>query len=325
MADLVARKRVCHALERPGDTGLAEIAAKQWGVVSRQQLHALGLGRGAIGHRLRTARLHRLHPGVYAVGHTHVAQRGRWLAAVLAYGTGAALSHLDAAALYELRRRHAGKVHVTVPGRRGHSQGEIVVHSVRHLHRDDVTIRDGIPVTSVGRTLLYLAEVVAGSELRRALQSAERLQLFDLAAMTSLLHRSRGRRGLKPLGAALAEFAGPPPITRSELEEIFIDFVRAHDLRPPAMNALVEGYEVDAFWPEHRLVVELDSRGFHDNAVAFEEDRARDTRLQVAGYRVLRITYRRMIERPAEVARTIRALTEAFSAPASPSRRARSG
>jgi very-short-patch-repair endonuclease len=176
------------------------------------------------------------------------------------------------------------------------------------MHPDNATVLDGIPVTSLARTLLDVAEVEPPNQLRRALQQAERLQIFDLGAMRRVCDRSQGRRGLKPLLAQLEEHAGPPPITRSEFEEMFIDFVQEFSFERPVMNVIVLGEEVDALWREQRLIVELDSRSFHDNPTAFEVDRARDMRLQVAGYRVLRITYRRLAEHPVEVAAAIGAL-----------------
>jgi very-short-patch-repair endonuclease len=315
-----------HEQHRSRDRALAEIAGKQHGVISRAQLEALGFGRGTIDHRRVMSRLHTVHRGVYAVGHERLTGRGRWMAAVLACGHGAVLSHRPGGGLWGIVRSESALIHVTVPRRKLHSRRGIRVHAVRSRHPDDVTVRDGIPVTSLARTLLDMAETEPPNQLRRALDQAERLQVLDLFALTSLCARSRGHRGLKPLRAQLEERAGPPPITRSEFEEMFIDFVHEFDLERPVMNVSVLGYEVDALWRQHRLIIELDSRSFHDNPAAFEEDRARDMRLQVAGYRVLRITYRRLLDHPEAVAAAIRALLDPrpSTARASPSPHERS-
>ena len=148
---------------------------------------------------------------------------------------------------------------------------------------------------------------MAPNRLRRAFDEAERLQLLDVRAVRELCERSHGRRGLKPLLALLDETTEAPH-TKREFEALFFDFCRAHRLPLPICNALVEGYEVDAFWPAHRLIVELDSWTFHRGRRAFERDRERDAALQVAGWRVIRITWRRLNERPQETAVLLRRL-----------------
>jgi very-short-patch-repair endonuclease len=182
-----------------------------------------------------------------------------------------------------------------------------VLHQVRSLDRRDHTRRDGIPVTSLARTLLDAAETESKTTLQRWWDAAERLRLLDVRAVTALCERSPGRRGLKPLSVLIAE-CRPIPETKRELEALFFDFCRAHRLPPPACNVLVEGLEVDAFWPDKRLVVELDSWEFHRGRRAFERDRERDAVLQAAGYRVLRITWRRLHDNPADTAALIRSL-----------------
>jgi very-short-patch-repair endonuclease len=172
---------------------------------------------------------------------------------------------------------------------------------------DDRALRDGIPVIAVPRTLLDLAEVLGPRQLERAFEHAERLGLLDVRALRRLCERSRGRRGLRTLGDLLA--AGSEPTdTRSALERRFAALCRAGDLPPPAFNVGVGGFEVDALWPRERLIVELDGYLFHRTRRAFESDRARDADLQLAGYRVLRITSRRLDREPAAVAATVRRL-----------------
>jgi hypothetical protein len=289
---------------------VAELARRQHGVVARWQLDRLGFGPGAIAYRVRTGRLHRLHVGVYAVGHPLVSVRGRWMAAVLAHGPRAVLSHRSAAALWAIRPSAAHRIDVTVPsGTRGRRPG-IRVHRTRRLDPEDRVTADGIPVTAVARTLLDIAEVVPPADLERAIEAAEGLRLFDLRAVDEVIARSNGRRGLGPLRRALTDYR-PIQMTRSELERRFLVLCRAVGLPPPATNAIVAGFEVDVVWHHARLIVELDSRGFHDTQAAFERDRVRDAALLLAGYRVLRVTYRRLVHSPQTVLRELRNLLAA--------------
>jgi hypothetical protein len=291
----------------PPDRAIAEIAARQHGVVARRQVVALGLGRGAIRHRLDAGRLHRVHVGVYAVGHSILSARGRWLAAVLACGDGALLSHRPAAAVWGIASSNGARVDVTVHARNGHGPAAIRLHRVRNLHPEDRAVRDGIPVTSVARTLLDYAEVARRDQLARAFEEAERRELLDMRAVEELLDRSDGRRGQRALTTVIAGYAPEPRFTRSDLERLLLALCRDYGLPLPAMNLWIAGHEVDAVWPD-LLVVEVDGYKYHRTRAAFERDRRRDADLQVAGYRVLRITYRRLVEEPAAVAESIRAL-----------------
>lgn len=288
---------------------MADLAARQHGVVAHRQLVGLGLGPKAIQYRLAKGRLHGLHPGVYAVGHRSLSRHGRWLAAVLACGSEALLSHHAAAALWGLGRREHARVDVTAPGRSRHGMPGIALHRVRRLHPDDRARREKVPVTSVPRTLLDLAEVLRSRELARAFEEAERLRLLDLRAIDALVQRSRGRRGLRPLRHLLADLAPAPPV-RSELERRFLELRHKHDLPAPAVNALVAGYEVDMVWRHERLVVELDGHAFHHTRAAFERDRRRDAALALAGYRVVRFTWLRIAREPAAVADVVKRLLD---------------
>lgn len=292
------------ARKTPPDREIAALARRQHGVVSHCQLVGLGLGKKAIQYRLAAGRLHRVHTGVYAVGYSRLTQRGWWMAAVLACGDEAVLSHWDAAALWDLRPTSRKARHVTVPGRTRRSRDGIVVHSVRRLHPEDRTVRDGIPVTSVPRTLLDLAELLPTSGLERAWEQAERLRLLDVRAVEKLLARSNGRRGQRPLRAVLDEALEPPP-TRSDFERDFLDLCKRFEIPCPAVNAIVEGHEVDMLWRKQKLIVELDSFGHHGTRAAFERDRERDAVLQLAGYRILRVTYRRLRREPKAVAEAV--------------------
>jgi len=290
---------------------VAAFADQRHGVADIRQLERLGLGPGAIKHRARTGRLHRLHRGVYAVGRKTVSREGHWLAAVLACGPGAVLSHRSAAALWSLLRDSRANIDVTVAGRTRHGRGNIVVHNVRRLHPDDRGRRDHIPVTSVARTLLDIAEVVSPRQLSRAIDEAERLGLFDLREIDALCRRSNGRRGLRPLGEAILRYRPMAPVTRSGLERRFVRICDRAGLPRPAMNLFVAGYEIDAVWLDSKVVVEIDSYEFHRTRAAFETDRIRDAALQREGLRVLRVADRRLKDDPVGIAEDLRKMLDA--------------
>jgi very-short-patch-repair endonuclease len=251
-------------------------------------------------------RLQVVHPGVYAVEHAMRTVEGAWMAAVLAAGKGALLSHTAAAAAWDLRRTSSGLIEVTACSRSRRRLGGVVVHQTRSFHADEVARVDGIPATSVARTLLDSAAVLPLRQVARMLEQAERLRLFDLRAIDELLGRSRGRHGVKLLRVAIAAVEGEPPRVNSDWERAFLDFCEDHGLPKPQLNAIVEGYEVDALWKDQKLIVELDSYSFHRHRTAFEDDRRKDGTLQLAGYIVLRITWRRFETEPEELARLLR-------------------
>jgi Transcriptional regulator, AbiEi antitoxin/Protein of unknown function (DUF559) len=286
------------------DLRLAELAARQQGVVATWQLAELSLTASAIHRRIQAGRLHRIFTGVYAVGHKRLPPNGRWMAAVLACGPDAVLSHRTAAALWELRPRPSGPVDVTVPASGRRSRTGIRLHNVRSLHADDRTDVDGIPVTSPARTLLDYAETNR-QQLRLAIEAADRRELYNGKALDALLHRSPGRGGRARLRAVLAEIQGPAPWTRSELERRFLALIRAAGVPEPQANVLVAGFLVDLFWSDPGLVVELDGFEFHKTRTAFESDRRRDAKLQLAGHPVIRITQRRIENAPRDVVRDV--------------------
>ena len=166
----------------------------------------------------------------------------------------------------------------------------------------------GIPVTSVPRTLVDLAGIVRRVVIERAVEGAERLGLLDDVEVRRIIARSRGKRGVRQLNEIMRARQGPPPRIKSELERLFLCLCDAAGLPRPLVNVVIEGIEVDMFWPEFRLIVELDGYAFHHTRARFEDDRARDAALQLAGYRVIRITHRMLVERPDEVVRTLRVL-----------------
>jgi len=278
-------------------------------------LLALGFTRHAIQARIDTGRLHGIYRGVYAVGHDRLTRSGRRLAAVLACGPDAVLSHRSAVALWELRPPAAGPPEVTSPGRGRRGPDGIRVHSVRALHATDRAVIDSIPVTSLARTLLDYAEIAHPQQLRLAIEAAERRDLFDLGPVQELCARTAGRVGVKLLQAALAQIAGPVPWTRSELERSFLALIRQAGIEEPQANVLVAGELVDLYWagPEP-LVIELDGYEFHKSREQFESDRRRDATLQLAGCRVLRVTHRRLQREPARLVAEVQRLRGAAAA-----------
>jgi very-short-patch-repair endonuclease len=280
-------------------------------VVSAGEMEAAGIPRGSIRKRLATGRLYLLHHAVYAVGHPEVSLHGHWRAAVLACGAGAVLSHRDGAELFGIYKGYRRAIDVTAPGRSRHRSERITVHRPRTLHDDDVTEREGIPVTTVARTLLDLAEVVPERRLRRAWDEAQRLDLFDLNAIEHTLGRARGRRGLKPLIKLVKEQLDAPH-TKEELEACFADFIRDFRLPKPLYNAALLGYEIDALYATERIAIELDSFEFHGKTKAqHERDRRKQLDLQLAGYTVVRLTWRMLKDDPAKLAAEIQNLLKA--------------
>lgn len=287
---------------------IAGLADRQHGVVGRDQLIELGMPERTIEEWVDGGRLHPVHRGVFAVGHPRVAEPGRRWAAVLAYGSSTLLSHRSAAALWGLARQSSPLIDVTAPtGRQGIDRRVgIFVHRGR-MHPEDRTERAGIPLTTVARTLFDLAEFVSFKRLESAWEEADRLNLLQLRAVEGVCERGYGRRALKPIRRLLSE-ARAATITRSPLEDEFAAFCREHRLPMPSFNTIVLGYEVDALWPAQRLAAELDSWEFHRHRAAFERDRARDAALQVASYRTIRITDRRMNSEAPTLASELRAL-----------------
>jgi very-short-patch-repair endonuclease len=209
-------------------------------------------------------------------------------------------------------------------GRQGARRREgIYIHRGR-LHPEDHAVRGGLPVTTVARTLFDLAEFVSLRRLESAWEEADRLNLLQLKTVEQVCERGYGRRALKPIRRLLAE-ARAPLITRSPLEDVFAAFCRKHRLPMPSFNTTVLGFEVDALWPAQLLAAELDSWEFHRHRAAFERDRARDTALQAAGYRTIRITDRRMNNEAPTLASELRTLLRPRASPDSTSRESRSG
>ncbi len=233
------------------------------------------------------------------------------MAAVLAYGGEAVLSYRSAGGHWELRPDNRSAIDVSVPRPAVHSRRGIQAHVTATLTGTDVTTHDGIPCTTVARTLLDLSEVVDRRGLERAIDRAEMLRRFDLRAVEDVLARAGGRRGVGVLRSVLGSWSDHG-LTETEIEERFFRACDAARLPRPLANAWLrlEDREIkaDFLWPAERLVVETDGRATHSTHAAFEEDRRRDQSLVLAGYRVVRFTWRQVTDEPALVAATVRAL-----------------
>ena len=303
--------------EPPRDVLIGRLAERQHTVVSLLQLQSCGLSPSAVRERVASGRLVRIHRGVYAVGHGRLTLRGHWMAAVLAYGPGAVLSHRSAAALHGTRPDNRPKTDVTVPSPSARRRPGIVVHRSTTLRPADITTIDGIPCTSLARTLLDLADDVDRTGVERAVSQAEVLGIFDLREVEDVLSRATGRHGAGVLRSVLAEYDGPT-LTEKELEARFLALCRAASLPKPEVNAWItldDGivYKVDFLWRAEHLVVETDGWGSHGTRQAFENDRRRDRRLRLAGWDVVRFTWRDVEREPGEVTAVLAALPEARS------------
>ncbi|HXF31668.1 MAG TPA: type IV toxin-antitoxin system AbiEi family antitoxin domain-containing protein [Solirubrobacterales bacterium] len=274
-----------------GDRWIAMLAGRQHGVVTAAQLAEAGIDKDGIACRRRTGRLHRLHRGVYAVGHRSLSWRGRWLAAVLASGDGAVLSHTSAAALWGFLRPIPGPVHVTVAAAtRRKPRAGIVAHRSRTITRSHVTRRHDIAVTTPARTIEDIRTTIQPYLFRRALRQAE-------LAGHRVPHLSVTKR------------------TRSDLELLFLRLCHDHGLPRPLVNRRVHGYRVDFWWPDHRLAVETDSWEYHRGSVALEDDHVRDLALRARGIETRRYTGDQLEAAPEAVVADLRATFAAAPAP----------
>lgn len=271
------------------------LAARQHGAVTRAQLRGLGLTDDRIDRRIATGTLRVLHRGVFLVGPVTL-EHTCTMAAVLACGAGAVVSHVSAAVVWRIASiRPDAEVHVTMsrPGRR--RRHGIRVHESM-LNADEITRRDRIPVTSCARTLLDLAATAPARELERAFAEAQALRLVSEAHLQRTVERHEGSRGSARLRALLN--SEPPAQTRSQAEENLLALIRRGGLPAPRLNTRVGGFEVDFHWSAERLIVEVDGFAFHASRQRFEGDRRRDGDLMAAGYRVIRITWKQLEKEP---------------------------
>lgn len=289
---------------------VATLATRQDGVISRAQLRRIGFTEREVDCAVAAKRLHRLYRGVYAVGHRRLSRNGRYLAAVLAGGRSAVLSHRSAAAVWDLRAPREGAIDITVDRDR-RNQGDIVIHR-NALEAADVTTRHGIPVTTALRTLIDLAACVTQPELERAIRRAEYEHLATPAGLAEVAQARSGSRGAKKMRKALLNLGEAPGMTRSPLEDDFVRFLRRRRLPPATLNVTLplgsRRVEADCVWRGQKVIVELDGRDAHLSATAFEADRARDSALQARGWRTVRVTRTRLRADGKALAAELRAL-----------------
>jgi very-short-patch-repair endonuclease len=271
---------------------VAELAARQHGVVAAWQLYELGLTRWMVARWCRSGRLVRLYPGVYAFGHAALTLSGRRMAWALAAGPDADLSHRTAGATHGVFVDHGMKIHVTTPRQGGRGLAGFVVHE-RRLHPDDRTEIDGIPMTTLERTLIDIAATEHPDRLAKAFERAEELNMLDLVKIRAACDRNRGQRGVGRV-RALVEIYEPkdPRLIRSRFEKGMLRLLEEQRFPRPLVNLGLHGWEADLYWPEHNRVVELDGWQGHRTKAAFERDHQRDLDLEARGYGVGRVSWR---------------------------------
>jgi very-short-patch-repair endonuclease len=288
------------------------LAGRQQGVVAWEQFTRLGLTAGWVRHRVARGWLRRRFRGVYLVGPLHTPQTDA-MAAALAAGAGALVSHSAAAVLWGLRPEREGSIDVTVSGRKIRERPGIRVHRGR-VCAGDATRQQGVPVTSPARTLLDLAATLPQRELDRAVEQAQVHRRVSAHSLNEQFSRYPTHRGT----AALTDAIRPDPaLTRSEAERRFLELIRAARLPEPEANVNVGGYEVDFLWRSEKLIVEVDGYAFHSSRSSFERDRRKDQALGAAGYRVIRITWRQLTDERealiAQISRMIAPMTTLWS------------
>jgi very-short-patch-repair endonuclease/predicted transcriptional regulator of viral defense system len=289
------------------DARLARIASGQHGLVTIGQLAAIGMSRQSVSAWIAAGRLHRVQRGVYAVGHAALTPIARRLAAVLTFGELAVASHITAAALWDVRRTSATLHHVTVPGK-SQSRSGIRVHR-RTLAAEDRDRCDGVPVTSLARTLVDLGDVVPATQVRNAFVRAEHLRLIDMAKIDAALERAGRTRGAAALREVLRVYDARWEHARSDLELALLDLATTHELPEPEVNAWIEDrFCVDALWRDRRVIVEADSSKFHNIPSARRDDARRDSILRARGFTVMRFSYRDITRREGAVVSTLRSV-----------------
>lgn len=297
---------------RRWDLDIAHIANRQHGLVTLAQLEGLGMDRRTAAARVGSGRLHRIHQGVFAVGYPRLTPEATFLAAVLSCGPDAVLSHGSASTLWGFWEERGSRIHVIAPNRRGRGPRGIVAHRDGYLPPSDRAKFRGVPCTTVARTLLDQAASLSPRDLRKSVGEAEVMRLIDQRALRGQIRRGRGRRGVARLRRLLDEIHPQTKRSRSELERMFLHVCLQVGLPQPEVNVGLQvggrRFKPDFLWRDQRLILEADSRRFHDTDVAFVDDRRREQRLQLAGWRVSRCTWEQVEFEPAVLADTVRRL-----------------
>ena len=287
---------------------LALLADRQYGVVTSRQLQELGFSSSAIGRACGAGRLHRIHRGVYAVGRRKLSRHGHCLAALLACGSDVVLSHHSAGWLWGFLSWCPKIADVTVPARGKRREG-IRVHHCPGLIEEERSMSDGIAVTSPARTLLDLAATSKPRLLSSCIDRAKRLERLNLCEIDALLERRRGAAGSPALQTALALYR-TPVFDRAKSELLLLDLVKRAGLPTPVLNTWVEKFEIDAYWRTERFAVEVDGWETHGSQRAFEDDRVRIEEMALAGIFAIRISARRIEQKPREIGDRLRLLLE---------------
>jgi very-short-patch-repair endonuclease len=282
---------------------MATLAARQYGIVTRDQLASLGYTDHMVDHALRTGRLQAWHRNVLAVGHGGLSTHGLCMAAVLFRGEGALISYQSAIWLWGLERKLEIPVNVSVRWR-GHSQGAIGLHHCPALRDEDFSTTEGLPVTAVPRALLDYASVARTYRLEAAIDQADRLELLDPVAVDRISDEVRGHRGCRRLQKAMTIYR-ENGFTRSGGEKRLLAALADAGVRRPLVNNFIEGYELDFYWEPERFAVELDSWEHHRSRRSFEDDRKRQEELTMAGIETIRITGTRLKLEPQQVAQRV--------------------
>ena len=308
MRGRIARNRIWKLIE------------SQHGVISRRQLLALGISMKTVDRRIATGRLHVVWRGVYAVGRPRLSRSGWWSAAVLACGEGAVLSHTSAAELWGIRKPNIvneeevdrpATIHVSVPADRTRRLAGIVAHRRIAIGLRDRTRSNGIPITSPARTLIDLAIVLQPSQLEAAVNAADKLDLIDPDALRDEVDKHQGMDGVAGLRRILDRRTFS--LTESELERRFVPLARRAGLPLPMTQQRVNGFRVDFFWPDLKLVVETDGLRYHRTPSQQSKDRIRDQAHVAAGFVVLRFTHAQVVFNPDQVIKTLREVARTVS------------
>lgn len=294
-----------------------DLARCQHGVVARRQLLAAGISENTIDWRVGSGYLTRLFRGTYAVGRAEVSQHGLWMAGVLSSGENALLAYRSAAAAWGFARSRPA-VETVRPSQALRQRASIVLagtslssrlnaRQTRHIPTADIASVEGVPVTSVARTLLDLASCLSGAEYKRAFLEADRLNLLDDNSLADCAARDIRRRGVGRFRDHVLERVDHVNRTRSVLEALFLDLCERSGIEPPEVNVVVCGFEVDCVWRQSRLIVELDGYSFHKGRESFERDAARSNALRADGWCLLRFTWRMLAREPNRVSAQVRA------------------
>jgi very-short-patch-repair endonuclease len=279
------------------------LAGRQHGIVKRKQVRDAGLSREGVRRRVKAGWLVPLQDGVYAVGHMALTDKSHLVAAVYACGEDALASHRAAGKLWGILRG-SQPIEVTGPRSREVAKG-FTLHRSRCIHDEDRALIDNIPVTSLARTLVDLADVLPEKQLANAVHEAELQGLFDLTQVQRVLERLPGRRGRHKLRRVLSAYKDVQPFTRSRAERLVLQMCEEYGLQAPRTNTWVGSHEVDFYWPEAKLALEFDGRAVHRTTKAFYEDRKRDRALAARGIHVVRATDR---DEPAALAAELHAI-----------------